>query len=104
MPGWKEISIQETKEKIESYDVKIIDIRDPGSYEATHIPDAIQLSSLNIEEFLTTTDKATPLIVYCYHGHSSQGAASFFVEKGFKEVYSMAGGFEDWRHTQYTEP
>lgn len=104
MTDWKEISIQETRDKIESGNVTVIDIRDPGSYEATHIPDAIQLSGLTIEDFIAKTDKETPLIVYCYHGHSSQGAASFFVEKGFKEVYSMAGGFEAWRYTQPTDP
>jgi thiosulfate sulfurtransferase len=104
MTDWKEISIQEAKDKIDSGNVTVIDIRDSASYEATHIPDAIQLSGLTIEGFIATTDKATPLIVYCYHGHSSQGAASFFVEKGFKEVYSMAGGFEAWRYTEPTDP
>ena len=42
------------------------------------------------------TDKNKPLVVYCYHGISSQGAAAYFSEKGFKEVSSMIGGFEGW--------
>lgn len=104
MSDWKEIGVQETKEKIDTSDVEIIDIRDQNSYEDAHIPGAIQLTSLTVEDYMATADKSKPVIVYCYHGISSKGAASFFVEKGFSEVYSMAGGFEAWRYTQPTEP
>lgn len=104
MTDWKEISVQETREKIDSGDVEIIDIRDQGSYEMAHIPGAIQLTKQNVDEFMSKVDKDKSVIVYCYHGISSQGAASFFAEQGFKEVYSMAGGFEAWRYNQPTEP
>ena len=48
------------------------------------------------DEFLATADREKPLIVYCYHGHSSQGAADYFSEQGFAEVYSIDGGFVAW--------
>ena len=51
----------------------------------------------NIEEFLSSADREKPLIVYCYHGNASQGAADYFSEQGFVEVYSMDGGYEAWR-------
>lgn len=104
MSDWKEIVAQQVKEKIETGEAKIVDIRDPGSYEMTHIPGAIQLDDLTVKDFLETTDKAMPIIVYCYHGISSRGAAAFFAEQGFQEVYSMAGGFESWRFNYPTEP
>jgi thiosulfate sulfurtransferase len=50
-----------------------------------------------MDEFLAVADKAKPLIVYCYHGNSSQGAANYFDGLGFKEVYSVDGGYEAWR-------
>ncbi len=50
-----------------------------------------------MERFLSTADKDKPLIVYCYHGNSSQGAANYFFDQGYKEVYSMDGGYEAWR-------
>ena len=39
----------------------------------------------------------TPVLVYCYHGISSQNAAAFLIERGFETVYSLDGGFEAWR-------
>ena len=35
-----------------------------------------------------------PVLVYCYHGISSQSAAEFLNQKGFEDVYSVDGGFE----------
>lgn len=37
-----------------------------------------------------------PVLVMCYHGISSQGAAQYLVNQGFEEVYSVDGGFEAW--------
>lgn len=104
MSSWKEIGVQQVKEKIEAGEAEIVDIRDQDSYEATHIPGAIHLNDETINSFLECADREKPVIVYCYHGISSQGAAAFFAEKGFREVYSMAGGFESWRYSYSTEP
>ena len=77
--------------------VTVVDIRDQGSFKNARISGAISVSDQNIDEFKKTTDKAKPLICYCYHGHSSQMAAAYFVEEGFQEVYSLDGGFENWK-------
>ena len=74
----------------------IVDIRDSASFNAGHIPNAIHLSDSTVEQFIIDTDKNKPLVVYCYHGISSQGAAAYFSENGFNEVSSMIGGFEGW--------
>ena len=50
----------------------------------------------------TQTPKDRPLVVYCYHGHSSQMAARFLVDQGFTEVYNLEGGYEAWTHTKHT--
>ncbi|MBI4390081.1 MAG: thiosulfate sulfurtransferase GlpE [Nitrospinae bacterium] len=104
MSNWQEISVQQTKEKIEAGEAEILDIRDPDSYEATHIPGAIHLGDKNAREVIGSLDKEKPLIVYCYHGISSQGAAAYFAQQGFKEVYSLAGGFESWYCAYPAEP
>ena len=43
------------------------------------------------------------MVVCCYHGISSQGAAAYFAEQGFNEVYSMMGGFEAWQSVYPSE-
>ena len=97
MPVIKEIDIHKVKEMMDNQSATIADIRDPASYQFSHIPNAVHLSDDTVEQFVSDTDKEKPLVVYCYHGISSQGAAAYFSEQGFKEVYSMTGGFEVWR-------
>ena len=92
-----EIGVQKVKEMGENGSATIVDIRDFASFQSGHIPNAIHLSDDTMQEFLSDTDKEKPLVVYCYHGISSQGAAAYFSEQGFKEVSSMAGGFESWQ-------
>lgn len=77
--------------------LSIVDIRDPGSFQAGHIPKACALSNDNIKSFVENTDKSTPVVVCCYHGNSSQQAAAFLKEQGFAETYSLDGGFEVWK-------
>lgn len=97
MPSINEIDIHQVKEMEENQSATIVDIRDPASYRSRHIPNAVHLSDENVEQFVAATDKEKPLVVYCYHGISSQGAAAYFTAQGFREVYSMTGGFENWR-------
>lgn len=94
---FKHISVEEAKQLMATKDVGIVDIRDAQSFSQGHIPHAKLVSDENIEIFLQESDKQKPLVCYCYHGISSQSAASFFVSQGFKEVYSIDGGFEQWK-------
>lgn len=85
------------KQMMESREVTIVDIRDPSSFNACHVPGAISLNNSNVSEFVAQADHEKPLLVFCYHGHSSQGAADFLAGQGFAEVYSVDGGMEGWK-------
>jgi thiosulfate sulfurtransferase len=92
-----QIQIQQAKEKLERNEAVFVDVRDPGSYRAAHIPGAVHLHDGNVREFVDTADKQTAVVVYCYHGNSSLGAAAYLIDNGFESVASMSGGFEAWR-------
>jgi thiosulfate sulfurtransferase len=94
---FKCISIDEAKALIDQGEATIADVRDPGSFQAGSIDSAVNVQQETIDEFLAATDRDKPLLVYCYHGHSSQGAADYFYNQGYEEVYSMDGGYEAWR-------
>ena len=96
MTTYKNISIDDAKQLMAEKGVILADIRDAGSYEASHIKGAIHLTNDNIQDFIRDEDLDTPLIVYCYHGHSSQPAAQFLYQQGFEEVYSLIGGYTAW--------
>ena len=83
-------------ELIEQRNARLIDIRDSHSYEVGHILNAELVNGDYVGEFVEEADLEQPLIVYCYHGNMSQGAAAYFTERGFTEAYSLDGGYTDW--------
>ena len=103
MSPFQEIGIHKVQEMLEQKNVNIVDIRDSASYSGGHIPTATSVNDGNVQEFTENMDKDKPLVVCCYHGISSQGAAAYFAEQGFKEVYSMTGGFEAWQSAYPSE-
>ena len=94
---FKHISISDSKALLDEGKAQFIDIRDPNSFAAGHIPTSLHLNDETAETFITTADKTKPTLVCCYHGNSSQSAAEFLSEKGFEDVYSIDGGFEAWK-------
>ena len=93
----KQISCKEAKQLIEDRDIIIADVRDIDSFNEDHIKDAIHLSIPTMQEFCEQADKSQPILVYCYHGITSQSVAQHLVDQGFTEVYTLMGGFEVWR-------
>tara|TARA_B100001123_G_C14886985_1_gene858287 strand:- start:429 stop:719 length:291 start_codon:yes stop_codon:yes gene_type:complete len=93
---FKELDPHKAQEMIEEESANAVDIRDAASFSAGHVPNAVSLNDENVKEYIESADKEKPLIVYCYHGISSRGAAEYLSQNGFKEVYSMTGGFEAW--------
>ena len=95
--GFKRISTEEAKILLESNpELTIADIRNSESYNLGNIPHSINVNNKNIAQFLKDTIKEKPLLVYCFHGINSQDAADYFVKEGFKDVYSLDGGFSEF--------
>jgi thiosulfate sulfurtransferase len=95
--AFKHISIEQTFALLEKDDVIIADIRDPNAFQMGHIPGSEALSNSNIAQFMMEKEFEQPIIIVCYHGMSSQGAANYLAEQGFEDVYSMDGGFTAWQ-------
>jgi thiosulfate sulfurtransferase len=91
------INPKDAKALIEQGTSQIIDIRDAMSFQAGHMKAAIRIDNEGVPHFMAQADQQAPLIVCCYHGNSSQSAAQYFSEQGFQEVYSLDGGYEEWK-------
>ena len=94
--SYKCISMDEAQLLLDNHDTVIVDIRDKESYEDGSIPKSINISAENIDNFLEKTDREINLLVYCYVGNSSKGASEYFVQNGFKTVFSLDGGYEEY--------
>jgi thiosulfate sulfurtransferase len=97
---YKTINANDACELLQQGKAKFVDIRDPQSFEQGRIKGALRLDNNNVSQFVGEASKDQPLVVCCYHGMSSQSAAQFLVDQGFKEVYSLEGGFEFWKSCQ----
>ena len=93
----KQLSYTEAEQLMAECDLLIADVRDRGSYDQADITNAVHLSMTALQEFCESADKTQPILVYCYHGVSSQSVAQHLIEQGFGEVYSLQGGFETWK-------
>jgi thiosulfate sulfurtransferase len=97
MSGFKHLSINELIHmSTESNDIQVVDIRDAASFAAGHIEGSTNLTNENLAGFIGAADMDKPLVVVCYHGMSSQSAATYLNEQGFDDVYSLDGGFSAW--------
>lgn len=99
MTEFKHISVAETAARQSDQKIIIADIRDEQSYISGHIEGAWHLTSTNLGEFIEQHDPDSAVVVVCYHGNSSQGAAQYLVQQGFEDVYSMDGGMAAWQQS-----
>jgi ankyrin repeat protein len=78
----------------------VLDVRDEGSFERGHIEGAARATEANLYELLSGTPKDKPILIYCYHGNSSQVFAKTFADFHFSQVFSLDGGYEAWAQAQ----
>jgi len=98
--SWQPLSVNELFDHKDEW--QLVDIRDQNAYSQGHIPGAINLNNQNIHNYIAQSDFNKPLVVICYVGNSSKGAAEVMSSAGFKNVYSLNGGMSFWR-TQYPD-
>lgn len=80
----------------------VVDIRDEASFSNGRIIDAFHLTNETLADFIRDADLDAPVVVCCYHGHSSQQAAQYLISQDFTNVYSLDGGYAQWQ-AQYPD-
>ncbi|KLV07391.1 thiosulfate sulfurtransferase [Photobacterium aquae] len=103
MDQFEHISVEQAYQLLFEQDsgAVLVDIRDPQSHALAHPEGAFHLTNDTMVQFMEQVDPDQPVIVMCYHGISSQGAAQYLIHQGFDCVYSLDGGFEAWRRESY---
>ena len=84
------INVEEAHQKLHQQKAVLVDIRDPQSYAMGHTPGAFHLTNDTLGAFMRDNDFETPVMVMCYHGNSSKGAAQYLLQQGFENVYSAS--------------
>lgn len=91
------------KDKVDSEEYVIIDIRTPQEYNSERIKGAINIDyySDSFEEEINKLDKNKKYLFYCRSGSRSSSALSLFEELGFQEAYELQGGIQSWVSAGY---
>ncbi|WP_422767086.1 thiosulfate sulfurtransferase GlpE [Photobacterium leiognathi subsp. mandapamensis] len=99
MEQFQHISVEQAYELLQQADSQavLVDIRDPQSFALAHPEQAFHLTNDTMVSWMDEVEFEQPVIVMCYHGISSQGAAQYLINQGYESVYSLDGGFEAWR-------
>lgn len=95
----REVSVAETQQRMrENKDAKLIDVREDNEWNAAHAAGAIHLGKGIIERDIerTVPDKDTELILYCGGGYRSALASDALQRMGYRNVFSLAGGWKAW--------
>ncbi len=94
----REVTVGETLERVEAGAV-LIDVREDNEWQMGHATDAIHLGRGIIERDIVgqIPNKEKEIILYCGGGYRSALAADMLQKMGYKNVFSMAGGWKAWR-------
>ncbi|MFP4654416.1 MAG: rhodanese-like domain-containing protein [Methanohalobium sp.] len=79
-------------------DFVVVDVRQPEEYEQGHLPGAKLIPLDELDARYDELDKTKNIITYCRAGRRSLGAATHLCGLGFKNVYTMDGGFLEWNY------
>lgn len=94
---FKTIAAADCEKLLKENQPMILDCRDLKDYKAGHLDDALHVHEGLKESLVKRGDKQRGLLIYCYYGHASEHLAQFFTDFGFKDVYSLAGGYAAWK-------
>jgi len=70
----------------------LVDVRAPGEFAAGHIAGALNIPAPDLRTRYTELDPARPTLLICSSGNRGSLAASILKQRGFAEVYNIAGG------------
>lgn len=83
--------------------VTLIDTRIPAQYEKGHVPGAINIPHASLRDAADTLDKETVTVTYCNKGVTGNAAQNILIDRGFKKVFSLSGGYKQYKAT-YIKP
>lgn len=91
-----DISVSELEQMLENKDFKLIDVHIP---EQQHIPNTDKMIAYNnVDEFISQfPNKDEKIVLYCRSGGMSRALSQELIDKGYANIYNLAGGLNVWQ-------
>jgi len=100
----QEVSQDELRQWLEQgKDMVILDVREANDHAHSRIEGALNIPrgvlELEIED--TVADRHKTIVAYCGGGGRSAMAADTLQQMGYDHVYSLQGGYKQWKEKPY---
>jgi rhodanese-related sulfurtransferase len=96
----REITISDVNERLKKGDQSfaLVDVREESEWAIGHLPGALHLGKGIIERDIehVIPDTNREIVLYCGGGYRSALAADNLQKMGYRQVYSMDGGWRGW--------
>jgi rhodanese-related sulfurtransferase len=101
--SYSDVEVDGAKKMIAAQDVVVLDVRTPEEYREGHIKNAVSanVNDPSFESKISAIAKDKKVLVYCAAGRRSVTASKIMVERGWKKVTNMKGGFNAWSAAGY---
>jgi rhodanese-related sulfurtransferase len=100
----KETNVQEVKKQLDAGEkFVLVDTREDLEWSRGHLPGAVHLCKGVIERDIEKAipDRNAKIVLYCGGGFRSALAADNLQKMGYRNVFSMDGGWRGWTEANY---
>lgn len=100
----RELTIEDVKPRLDRGEsFHLVDVREESEWAAGHLPNATHLSRGIIERDIEQRipDLNAEIILYCGGGYRSALTAESLMKMGYRNVFSMDGGYRAWCEAGY---
>ena len=91
-----EITPNEAMPRVQAAYSQFVDVRTPAEYSGGHAVRAINIPLDDLLAKLGRLEKNEPVYVICQSGRRSKEAAEILSQNGFKWVFNVTGGTNEW--------
>jgi rhodanese-related sulfurtransferase len=78
----------------------VIDVRKNRDFRKSRIEGAVNIEHPVSEDYFSGPDRIdirSSIFIYCYAGVTSRKAAVVFYDHGYRNIFSLEGGFMKWK-------
>ena len=101
--SYTELSAEQAQQILRNTDPLLLDVRTPGEFDQGYIEGALLLPVQELQQNLSQLEeyKDRDVLIYCASGNRSTVASRLLIENGFRKIYNLRHGFNDWTKRGY---
>ena len=96
----EKVSVERAKEILDNNsEIQVIDVRTRDEFRGGQIAGArnLDVTAEDFEEMANQLGKENEIMVVCAAGSRSAKAVEILKKKGFKKIYEIEGGMDEWK-------